>query len=102
MSIQNIKTRWLKISNPIKYCFVFIVVHWAVLFPIAYFAGGHPPAVYALIELPTIILMQILQPNGPVIEPIFFIGMPTITYGFLGFLFGIYPNKKKRNKTVAE
>ena len=36
------------------------------------------------------------------VERIFFIGMPTITYGLLGFVFGIYLNKKRCNKSRVE
>ena len=85
-------------SRPLKYCLIFILIHWIVLFPIAYVVDGEPPLVYGIIELPTMILFSIFKPNGPIIEPIFFIGLPTITYGFVGYIVGILLNKRDHNQ----
>jgi len=85
-------------SRPLKYCLIFILIHWMILFPLAFVVGGHPPIFYAIIDLPTTILMAILKPNGPIIEPIFFIGLPTITYGFVGYIVGILLNKRDRSQ----
>jgi hypothetical protein len=102
MQIRHFNRWWQKISNPLKYCSLLILIHWLVLFPIAYYAGGHPPAVYVFFELPTVILLNFFTPMGPFAESIFFIVFPTITYGLLGFLFGIFLNKKhiKTTKSV--
>ena len=94
MPFRYLKNKWKKTSRPMKYSVIFILIHWIILFPIAIVVDGEPPLAYGIIDLPTVILMPILKPNGPIIEPIFFMGLPTITYGFLGYMVGIFRNKR--------
>ncbi len=86
-----------------RYCIIFILIHWTILFPITLAVGGHPPAVWAVIELPTAIIYtvfgqsiySIFRPNEIIPNIIIFIVLPTITYGLLGYVIGRRVNVTK-------
>ena len=103
MLINKIQIKIRTISRPIKYALLFIIIHWAILFPIAYTIDGHPPIPLLILILPSIIantivglFINLIIPKAFLLRTslfdylLYIVMIPTNTafYGLLGYLYG--------------
>jgi len=100
--------KWRKSSRPIRYCILFILVHWAILYPLAAAIDGHPPIFLMIVEFPAIASLNIFYLIFPssirpfiadkivIIETMIGITATTISYGLGGYLIGYWLNRHRR------
>ena len=93
MLIKRLLHRSKEISKPKKFCALFILTHWTVLFPIMYIIDGEPPLPLMTLILPTLAVLPLIDKIFPgVPDNVFWLHLvvvQTVSYGVIGYLIGL-------------